>query len=242
MRILSSVLLILMLSTSGSGQFDLGVSVGGVFDDHIAGSTDDPHNTLTIQRAGDLAFSASAFYREATGDRLHFGLDLCYAHRSFDMDYSTGGLGGSYYRSAHVDIDQLYAGVKPELALAARRWIVLRFGVMAGFRVGGSAKGTTSLHGGYGHTILYDLDLTRDFAGDFRFAFGFGLRIPAGDRLALTLDPEITVALSSMLKEAGAIGGHDAGLRIGLSRRSNGPSLTQLLRRDRLARNAAPSP
>ncbi len=171
---------------------------------------------------------------------MDLGFDLTLAHRSFSASYGEGGMGGGFTKYAHAELDQLYFGVKPEVRMDAKRSAVVRFGIMAGFRVGGSARGTYSSYGGYGYTWNNDAGFTHDFSADLRFAFGFGFRLPVGERWAITIDPEATIAFTSMLAQGAGMRGSDIGLRIGLSRRSNGKSLSSLFKADREKRNAEP--
>lgn len=152
-------------------------------------------------------------------------------HRSFNATYSDGGLGGGANRAVRAELDLLYFGVKPEVRMDVKRSAVVRFGVMMGFLVGGSAKGTFSTWSIAGQgTRNNDADLTRDFGGDFRFAFGFGFRATLGERWAITIDPEASIALTSILDEGAGMRGSDIGLCIGLSRRSKGRALTELFK------------
>lgn len=226
------------LSVSACAQFDHGFSVGGVISELHAKANDDPHVNTSVGSVERTTFSASVFYRERYSDFVDLGFDLSFAHRSFDVSYGESGLGGGMSNTVRANLDQLYIGVKPEVRLDAKRAAVMRFGIMGGFLVGGSAKGTSSTWSAIGQgTLNNDADLTRDFGGDIRFAFGFGFRVPLGERWSITIDPEATVALSSMLKQSPGIRGSDIGLRIGLSRRSNARSLSALFKADRAERN-----
>lgn len=231
-------LLLIALPASVCGQFDYGISAGGVLTELHAKESNDPHVRASVEVVGRTAYSASVFYRERYSDFVDLGFDLILAHRSFSVSYSEGGMGGGVSKYAHAELDQLYIGVKPEIRMDAKRSAVVRFGFMAGFRVGGSATGTYSSYGGYGYSQSGDADLNKDFGGDLRFAFGFGFRAPVGERWSITIDPEATIAFTSMLHQGAGIRGSDIGLRIGLSRRSNGKSLSSLFKADREKRNA----
>ncbi len=212
-------------------QFDFGVSAGGVLVAIRAFESDDPHVSTWVSDVGHTAFSASAFYRERYSDFVDLGFDLTLAHQSFRAGYSNSGLSGGSSRYARVEIDQLYLGIKPEVRMDAKRMAVVRFGFMAGFRVGGSARGGASTWSmASPGTRNDDADLTSDFGGEFRFAFGFGFRVPVGDHWAVTIDPEATIGLTSILHTDGNIRGSDIGLRIGLSRRSQRKALTSLFK------------
>ena len=223
--------LVLTLPASLFGQFDYGISGGAVLTELRIKESDNPYATSSIGSVGRPTFSASAFYRERYSDFVDLSFDLTLVHHSFDVAYREGGHGGGYSKRAHADLDQLYLGVKPEVRMDAKRIAVVRFGIMAGFLVGGWAKGTSSIWDYTGQGVNNDDALLKsDFGGDFRFAFGFGFRAPVGDRWAVTIDPEATVAFSSMLKKGANMRGSDLGLRIGLSRRSSGKSLTSLIK------------
>ena len=214
-----------------SAQFDYGVSVGAVLVQMRAFVDDDQHVSTWVSDVGRTAFSASAFYRERYSDFVDLGFDLTFARQSFRAGYSYAGLAGGHSRTAHVAIDQLYIGIKPEVRMDAKRMAVVRFGLLAGITVGGSARGTsTSWSNGGPYTRNDDADLINDFGGDLRFAFGFGFRVPVGDHWVITIDPEATIGLTSMLYADGTIRGSDVGLRVGLSRRSKGKALTSLFK------------
>jgi hypothetical protein len=230
MRNIGTIILLVVLPRTAWSQFDYGITAGGVLTELHAKISDDPHLTTSVEDVSRAAFSASLFYRERYSDFVDLGFDLALAHRSFNAKYGVGGLAGSTSSSVRAELDQLYFGVKPEVRMDAKRSAVVRFGVMAGFRIGGSAKGTYLNSGGYGNTLNHEADLIRDFGGDFRFAFGFGFRIPLGDRWAISIDPEATMAFSSMLNEGAGMRGTDMGLRIGLSRRSMDRALTELFK------------
>ena len=241
MRDLTLFILAFLLSGSACGQFDYGFSAGAVLTELHAKNSDDPHITAQVGSVSRTTISASTFYRERYSAFVDLGVDLSFAHRSFRASYSESGLGGGVFRYARAELDQLYIGVKPEIRMDAKRSAVVRFGLMAGFLVGGSAKGATSSWSAGGQGFQNDdADLLRDFTGDLRFAFGFGFRAPVGDRWAITIDPEATIAFTSMLKREPGMRGSDIGLRIGLSRRSNGMSLSSLLKADRDKRKADP--
>ena len=240
MRFSGPSLLLIALPATVCGQFDYGISVGGVLTELHAKDSDDPHLTSSVWNVSRTTISASAFYRERYSDFVDLGVELSLAHRSFNASYDEIGLGGGLDKTVRAEFDQLYIGVKPEVRMDAKRSAVVRFGMMAGFRVAGSAKGTYSSYGGYGNALNKDADLKGDFGGDLRFAFGFGLRAPVGERWAITIDPEATIAFTSMLKKSAGMRGSDIGLRIGLSRRSNRKSLSSLFKVDRKERNAEP--
>ncbi len=238
MRFSLPSLLLITLPASVFGQFDYGISIGGVLTELHAKSSDNPHITARVGNVGRTAFSASAFYRERYSAFVDLGVDLTLAHRSFNASYSESGLGGGMDKTVRAELDQLYIGVKPEIRMDAKRNAVVRFGFMMGFRVGGSARGAFSTWSvtGQGNRIN-DADLTRDFGGDLRFAFGFGFRAPVGEQWAITIDPEATIAFTSMLNQGAGMRGSDIGLRIGLSRRSKGKPLSSLFKSDREQRN-----
>lgn len=228
---------VLALTLSGwgfapaSAQFDYGVSAGGAFNRMRAFVGDDLHVSAWVRDAGFTALSASVFYRERYSDFVDLGLDATIVHQSFTAGYSYSALGGGSSRTAHVELDQLYIGIKPEVRMDAKRSAVVRFGLSAGIRVGGSARGSMSTWSSNGSFMRNeDADLRRDFGNDLRFAFGFGFRVPVGERWAITIDPEATIGLTSMLHADGTIRGSDIGLRVGLSRRCKGRALTSLFK------------
>lgn len=215
-----------------SAQFDYGVSAGGALNRMRAFVDDDMHVSTWVSNVGFTALCASAFYRERYSDFVDLGLDATIIHQSFTAGYTYSALGGGSSRRAHAELDQLYIGIKPEVRMDAKRSAVVRFGLSAGIRVGGSAQGSMSTWSANGSfTRNEDADLRRDFGNDLRFAFGFGFRIPAGAQWAVTIDPEATIGLTSMLRAAGStIHGSDFGLRVGLSRRCKGRALTSLFK------------
>ena len=212
--------------------------------EHLYAKDDgNPHTTTDVRSVADLTWSATAFYRDQSTSRVNLGFDLSLVHRTFQVDYGNGGLGGGYMRSASVELDQLYVGLKPEVHLNSKRNAVFRFGLMAGFLVAGKANGSTEAWSmGNPNTLSGNEDFMDDFRGDYRAAFGFGFRAAMGTRWAITFDPEATIALSSMLKEGDGLRGWDFGLSIGLSRRSPGKGLSALFKADQVERNAKPSP
>ena len=220
-----------LVVTPAWAQFDYGVSAGGVLLQIRAFESDGPHISTSVSDVERMAFSASAFYRERYSDFVDLGLEATLAHQSFRAGYGSSGLGGGSSRSARVEIDQLYLGIKPEVRMDAKRMAVVRFGFMAGLRVGGSARGASSTWSiASPGTRNDDADLTSDFGGDFRFAFGFGFRVPVGESWAVTIDPEATIGFTSILHAEGTIRGSDIGLRVGLSRRSKGKALTSMFK------------
>lgn len=231
MRTVIALLISGWIVAPASAQFDYGVSAGGALNRMHAFVGDDPHISAWVSDVGFTALSASVFYRERYSDFVDLGLDATLIHQSFTAGYTYSALGGGSSRTAHVELDQLYIGIKPEVRMDAKRSAVVRFGLSAGIRVGGSARGsmsTWSANGSYARNE--DADLRRDFGNDLRFAFGFGFRIPAGAQWAVTIDPEATIGLTSMLHADGTIRGSDFGLRVGLSRRCKGRALTSLFK------------
>ena len=238
LRFLAQVIFVVVLPAAAEAQFDYGISAGGMFTELHARPSTDPHVTSTIGYVDHAAFSASAYYRERYSEYVNLGVDLTLVHRSFGGTYANGGLGGGYTRYWHGELDQLYVGLKPEVRLDTKRFAVLRFGVMAGFRVGGHVRGNSSTWSIFGTPGSEpESDFTSLFGGDLRFVFGVGLRFPIGEHWAITLDPEANVAVTSMLKDSGGYRGSDIGLRIGFSRCSQGKSLSRLFKDDRVKRD-----
>lgn len=166
-------------------QYDYGVSGGGVLTSLWPKYNDSPHEQVVLGDMGRTSFSAAVFYRERYSDFVDLGFDVSVAHRSFSVQYSTSGLGGGTTKTARVEMDHLYIGVKPEVRMDAKRSAVVRFGLMGGFRVGSVKNGsvrTWSAAGSY--TYKNDVDLSRDFGGDLRLAFAAtsacALGAPAG--------------------------------------------------------------
>ncbi len=208
-------------------QFDYGLSAGGVLTNLWASDSDSPHDKADINNVTPVVLTATAFYREQSAPRVNFGVDLTYIHRAFDAALYAGGLGGGSTRVGHVEMDQLYFGLKPEVRMDAKGHAVVRFGAMAGFLVGGSTVG-------YVHTMealpgmqYGTLDFQKDFKSDMRLAFGFGLKVPLGGHWAFSIDPEATFAITSMLKDRESRShGIDLGLRVGLVRQSKAKGFT----------------
>ncbi len=220
-----------LVTAPANAQFDVGVSAGWALVQLRAVESDDPHLSTTVDDIGRTAFTASAFYRERYSDFVDLGLELVFLRQSFNAGYGYSGLGGGHAATAHVELDQIHIGVKPEVRMDAKRMAVVRFGLHAGMRIGGSARGSTYTWSMAGPGTRNDAaDLIGDFGGDFRFAFGFGFRIPAGQRWAITIDPEATFGLTSLLHAQGNILGSNLGLRVGLSRRSQSKALTGLFK------------
>lgn len=231
MRFCPILILFGLASTPAYAQFDYGLAFGGVRTQMRAIQRDAPHASAWVSDATHSVFSASMFYRERYSNYVDLGFDAVLTHQSFSAGYSYSGRGGGTSKSAHAELDLLYLGIKPEVRMDAKRLAVVRFGLMAGIRMGGSARGIAQTWSAMGHyTRLEDADLTGDFGGDLRFAFGFGFRVPAGERWAITIDPEATIGLTSMVYDHANIRGTDIGLRIGLSRRCGGKALTTLFK------------
>lgn len=151
MRQIGTIILLLVLPRTVWSQFDYGIAAGGVLTELHTKVSDDPHLTTSVEDVSRTAFSASIFCRERYSGFVDLGFDLTLAHRSFNARYGVGGLAGSTSSSVRAELDQLYFGVKPEVRMDAKRSAVVRFGLMAGFRIGGSAKGTYSSSGGWEH-------------------------------------------------------------------------------------------
>lgn len=213
-------------------QFEYGVAVGGVLTELHARPNDDPHGSLWVDDVGRSAGSVSIFYRERYSDPVDLGVDVTWVRREFSTGYAYGGLGGGTNKAARAELDLVYIGIKPEVHLDPRRLAAVRFGLMGGFIAGGSARGSTSSWSIQNPgSVQQDADLLRDFGGDFRFAFGFGFRVPLGEHWAIAIDPEATFALSSVLHtDAGGVRGTDVGVRIGLARRSNRKAVSALFK------------
>ena len=242
MRILAALIVSGLAAFPVSAQFDYGLSAGGALPKLWVVGMDDFHASASVGDVGRTAFSASAFYRERYSDFVDLGIDLVLAHQSFSIQYGYTGLGGSTNKAARAELDRLYLGLKPEVRMDAKRMAVVRFGLMAGFRAGGSARGTSFTWGAMGPGTKHDdADLADDFSGDLRFAFGFGFRIPLGDRWAVTIDPEATFGLTSLVRSYASVRGSDISLRIGLSRRSTWRALTALFKAPPRDPGAAPA-
>lgn len=212
-------------------QFDLGISTGAVHNSLWVPPIDDPHASAWVGNVTGFTWSSSIFYRERYSSFVDLGVDLTLAHRSFSAGFRGGGLGSGFTSNAHVDMDQLYIGVKPEVHTDAKGFCVVRFGLMAGISSWGHAPGSTSGWSVAGPgTYKPSADLIHKFGGDLRFAFGLGLRFAAGTQWAITIDPESTFGLSSMLFDEARIRGSDIGLRVGLCRRFKGKALTELFK------------
>lgn len=231
MHAISASIVAVLLAVPAAAQYDLGLAVGGMHTELHVKQSDEDNTYAWVSDVGRWSGSASVFYRERYSEHVDLGLDLTWAHRSFSAGYSHASPGSSEGFAAHAEIDQLYLGIKPEVRLDTGRLAVVRFGIMAGFLVGGRVTGTAdATHVGGGGYHYTDTDLKNHFGGDLRFAFGFGFRVPLGGRWAMTIDPEASIAFSSMMRSPDAgLRGTDLGLRIGLSRRSAGRALSKLI-------------
>lgn len=218
----------LFLPLAVFGQFVVGVSAGAFRQKLIGRADDASHDFTDVDQVVSPVFTASAFYRERYCANVDLGLELTFVHRSFSAYYGSYGLAGTRFRSVHAELDQLYLCITPEVHLNASGNSVVRFGVMSGVRIGGSAEGESYSSGVIGND-RHAINATNDFGGDLRLVFGFGFRLPLGDRWSVSLDPYSNTAITSMLKSASGIRGTDVGLRIGLGRRFFGKPVTKWL-------------
>lgn len=201
-------------------QYDLGLAAGGVLNFMAGDHSGSPHQYARVDYVDAGTCSASVFFKARTARRINPALDLMWVRRSFRVSYGQSGLGGGATRRAHADLDQLYAGLVPELALDSTRRSVFRLGVRAGLYTDAKATGTISTWDSSGeHGEVAAQDLGPDFRSDLRLVLGFGYRLPWGARWAVQFDPELTYGFGSLLKDDwGRLHGWDVGLHVGVAR------------------------
>lgn len=200
--------------TQASGQFDLGVS-GGPSWKTFTPREGDPHAQAYFI-SGIPGWTANFFYREKLEKRVNLGLDLGWCRQTFFAFYSSGGLSGKSGREVSVVLHTLDLAIVPEWRLTSSEDHVLRFGISGGIRIAGGMNGNgySSSPSHYQNEEFIDAKPT-EFGGEIRALVGFGLRVPAGERDAITLDPYAAQGLISMLKAQPGSRSLEVGIRLG---------------------------
>ncbi|MEO8590696.1 MAG: hypothetical protein ABI432_15080 [Flavobacteriales bacterium] len=199
-------------------QFEIGASLGGYVYDLSGSSKGSPeHPTFTSSQS--FPFTAAVYYRERTGRVANFFSDLSYQRRVFSTHIPSGGLGGGTDKYEDVRLDHIYLTFGPELGSDL---FSFRLGLQIGCLAHSSMEGTSnswSMGSGPSSETLPTSKAT-DFTGDMRFIFAFRSGVRLGENFGMTIDPFVSIPISSMLKgKDPKILSTDLGLRIGLYRR-----------------------
>ncbi|MCB0773033.1 MAG: hypothetical protein KDB93_06640 [Flavobacteriales bacterium] len=220
MRTIAVLFLAGAVGCGAHAQYDIGAAAGGVLTFMSDGGHISPHQFARVDYVDAGTFSAAVFFRTRKARRVNPALDLVWSRRSFRASYGQRHGGGGTTKRASADLDQLYVGIVPELALDSGRRSVFRLGMRAGICTDARAQGTVSTWSNDGEHALADgQDLGADFRGDLRVVLGFGYRLPWGARWAVHVDPELTYGIGSLLKDDwGRLHGWDVGLRVGIAR------------------------
>lgn len=192
----------------------------------------DGHASASFDPGPGPFWTASIFYREQHFDHTNLGLELIYTRKEFAASYSDGGLAGTYGTEGFVELDLLHLAVIPQVSLGASKRAVVRFGLMQGILLRGRISGREWYHvGGTNTDRTFENEPTKDYGGDLRLFFGFGFEVPVSERVCLLLDPYMTPAIGSLLKEAPRSRGMEWGLRIGLALHMPGTTITEWMDR-----------
>lgn len=190
----------------------------------------------TFSSAQSIPWTMDVYYREQGPKAVRFATGLQVVRREFFAKYDGGGLGYGSGKAVDVRLDMLYWNLQPEICVNERGSLVFRLGPQFGWLLRGTMEGRSSTWSqgspgsGPPSSITSELQrrYTSDFKGDIRFLFGFGFRLPLGERTALTIDPYWSTALTSMLDpEVASISmrGYDAGVMVGMSWQHRGRGL-----------------
>lgn len=211
------------------GQYDLGVSVG-VCRHSLWGKRSEGHGGTSFNHVRDPELTAAMFYRERIGTHVDLGLEAQLSRRRFAVHSSSGGLAGSQGLDAEVDLWLAHLSITPEVRMNSKASVVVRFGPQIGFKLGGRMTGYRWSSWPYGSSREDFVNASPDaFWGDIRFLFGLGFRASPDKVAGLTVDPYVSAALTSMLKERPGSRGTEVGLRIGIAIRRRGGTFTQWL-------------
>lgn len=193
-------------------------------EDHYGAGFDNEEN--------DIAFTATAFYREKRSAHTDLGLELQYTRKEFDARYGYSGMSSGENKDVHVTLHLIHFGIVPEVRMTYSGNTVLRFGAQVGWLVSGRMTGTGQTYDLYGSTqSVYESASATDFKGDLRALFGMGFRLPVGSALGLTIDPYVSASIGSLLKVEPRSRGTDIGIKFGLAKHSTREALTSIIDR-----------
>lgn len=122
-------------------QFDVGAMVGMHRLD-LRSRPSEGHASAHFYNIAKPAVNFGLCYRERHGSHTNLGLELTWMRNEFDASLYEGSLAGGTQISAHVILHTINLAVLPEVRLSGRYSAVLRFGLAAGMRVGGTMRGT----------------------------------------------------------------------------------------------------
>lgn len=202
--------------TRSQAQGDLGVGLS-VYHGQLYKATSRDGAYATPTTVGSPGLGVFVCHSESGGAHMNWYLAGLFTRRTFDITYGYAGLGGSYSTTAHVDLDLFYASLAPELKLDSEGHFLMRLGLMAGWKVGGRMTGhrnSWSFGSGSAGNGSFVNEPVRDFKGDLRLLFGFGIRPALADTYGLMIEPYVSSALSSLVKD-GQTRGIDFGVVLG---------------------------
>ena len=222
--------LALVSSLPSAGQFDLGVGVGGyLYQMSISGSYGSP--SVTSEQS--FPMTASLFYRDRIAAKGNFFAEVDWRHREFTAHLDEGSHGGGTFTTLNARLDHLYFTLGPEFG---RSTLTFRVGLQLGWLVGGSMAGTSRNwsifpppQGDWSRDTI-PLQAPTRFNGDQRLLIAFRYTPSIRRTMGFTIDPFLSLAVSSMLRSGNKIGGIDAGLRVGVLWRRNGRGFWSRLR------------
>lgn len=214
-------------------QFDIGGSLGAYHFTMEAREGEDHYGAGFDNEENDIAFSATAFYREKRSAHTDLGLELQYTVKEFDARYGYSGMSYGEHTDVHVTLHLLHFGIVPEVRMTYSGNTVLRFGAQFGWLLSGRMTGTGNTYDLLtGSTqSIYENTPTSDFKGDIRALFGMGFRIPVGTALGLTIDPYVSASIGSLLSAEPGSKSTEIGIKFGLAKHSTREALTSIIDR-----------
>jgi hypothetical protein len=209
-------------------QFDVGATLGVQRSD-IRGRASEGHTSASFYNVERPQANFGLFYRERHGSHTNLGLELTWMRSEFDASLYEGSLAGGMGTNVHVVLHTLNLAVLPEVRLSGRYSAVLRFGLAAGMRVGGTMRGTRTTSVPYSWSTDTFTNAEPDmFGGELRALFGFGFYVPVGALSGITIDPYVARGSLLLKRDPGSIS-NEVGLRLGWALRMKGKGFTRWL-------------
>jgi hypothetical protein len=211
------------------GQYDVGLSIG-VSRHTLVAKKSQGRGGASFYNIDQSAMTAAIFYRERVSAHVDLGVEAQVSHKRFSVYASDGSLAGSYGIQADADLWFAHLNITPEVRMNARASAVIRFGPQIGFKLGGSMTGRRWSQFPYSSSEEHFENAKPDvFTGDIRFLFGLGFRTSTGTSYGMTIDPYVSAAITSLLKQSPGCRGTELGVRIGIAIRCKGEPFTRWL-------------
>ncbi len=217
-RIVLGAVTVAVSTSFGYSQQLLGVSVG-VMDFELRARKGEGHQIAKFEPSHGAFPTATVFFRDKRLTHFNWCFEAIYSRKEFSAYYSSGSLAGSKGAEGEVVLDLIHLSILPQVKLGPKGRTSIRFGFMHGVIIKSYFTGRewNSYPYQWSSRELH-AEPAEDFVGDLRFLIGFGVELPAGEGMVITIDPYWSPAVGPLLARQPYSFGQEWGIRLGCGR------------------------